>query len=81
MYFLVTINPPTNRSRERYIIIATTYLIRWAKEKPIEDCNSQIATWFMFENVVIKFGCPRILMSDQGTHFLNNTITALIEEI
>jgi hypothetical protein len=29
---------------------------------------------------VTRFGCPRILMSDQGTHFINNTIEAMLEE-
>jgi hypothetical protein len=27
-----------------------------------------------------RFGCPRILMRDQGTHFINNTIEAMLEE-
>jgi transposase InsO family protein len=35
---------------------------------------------FLFEQVITRFGCPRILMSDQGTHFINNTIRAMIEE-
>jgi transposase InsO family protein len=29
---------------------------------------------------VTRFGCPRILMSDQGTHFINSTIEAMLEE-
>ena len=28
----------------------------------------------------MQFGRPKILMSDNGTHFLNETITSMLEE-
>jgi transposase InsO family protein len=30
--------------------------------------------------VITRFGCPRILMSEQDTHFINDTIRAMTEE-
>jgi transposase InsO family protein len=34
----------------------------------------------LFDQVITRFGCPRILMSNQGTHFINNTIKSMTEE-
>ena len=28
----------------------------------------------MYENIISRFGCPQILVSDRGTHFLNEAI-------
>jgi transposase InsO family protein len=34
----------------------------------------------LFEHVIARFGCPSILMSDQDTHFINNTIKAMTKD-
>jgi transposase InsO family protein len=46
----------------------------------VKDCILKTAVHFLFEQVVTRFGCPRILVSDQGTHFINNTIQEMTEE-
>jgi hypothetical protein len=48
--FVGPINPPTRRSRARYIITTTEYLTIWAKETPVKDCILETATYFLFEN-------------------------------
>jgi hypothetical protein len=78
--FVGPIHPPTKRTWERYIITVMEYLTRWEKAAPVKDCSTEIATHFLFEHVITRFSCPRILMSDQGTHFIKITIQAMLEE-
>lgn len=63
-----------------YIITTMDYLTRWAKAQPSKDYMTTMIAKFLFENMLTGFGCPKILMSDHETHFLNETISALIEE-
>ena len=63
-----------------YIITVTEYLTRWAEAQLIKDCSNAIVAKFLFEYVLMRFGCPKILMSDRDTHFLNETISMILEE-
>ena len=77
MEFVGPINPPRKRIGAWYIIIVTDYLTRWMEATPVVDCIAVTAVRFVFDNIVTQLGCPRILMSDQGSHFINHTISAL----
>eukprot|EP00253_Pinus_taeda_P004038 PITA_04038 len=78
--FVGVIQPPGKKTGAWYIIIAIKYLTRWVEAQPVKDCTRATTTKFLFEYVLTRFGCPKILMSDRSTHFLNETINALIEE-
>ena len=79
--FVSPINPPGKRTSVRYIIIAIDYLMRWEEATLVVDCTIATTTRFMFDNIVTRFGCPRILMSDQGSHFINIMVITLTEEL
>ena len=78
--FVGPINPLGKRTGERYIITAIEYLTRWAEARAIKDCSATKMTHFIFDDIITKFGCPKILMSDQSTHFINKIIAALTQE-
>jgi len=44
----------------------------------MKDCTTETMKRFIFVNIISRFGCPRSLTSDQGTHFLNETIEVLL---
>jgi hypothetical protein len=78
--FVGPINPPGKWIGTRYNITATKYLTRWAKEREVKDCSATTTMCFIFDDIITRFGCPKTLMSDQGTHFINKIVEALTEE-
>ena len=65
---------PMSSKRNQYIIIAVEYLTKWAEAKAIKAADAKQTAIFLYENIISRFGCPQILVSDKGTHFLNEAI-------
>lgn len=78
--FVGLIQPPGKKTAVRYIITLNEYMMRWAEAHPVNDYGVATTTKFLFEFFLTQFGCPKILMSDRGTHFLNETIVTMLEE-
>ena len=72
---------PAKRSGARYIITAVEYVTKWAEAEPVATCSSEIAVKFIYENIITRFGCPLILITNQGTHFINKTIKTLTDQL
>jgi transposase InsO family protein len=78
--FVGSINLPGKRTVARYIITVTKYLTRWDEEREVKDCSATIVAGFIFDDIITTFACPKILMSDQGTHFQNKIVESLTKE-
>ena len=71
---------PGRRIGARYIITAVEYVTKWVEAEVVDTCSSEIVAKFIYENIIVRFGCPVTLISDQGSHFINKTIDALTKE-
>ena len=47
------------------------YVSKWVEAKDTRTDDSKVVTDFIKSNIFSKFGIPRALISDRGTHFCN----------
>ena len=76
--FVGPIPPASRYGQKRYILVATDYVTKWAEAIATKTDNANTVATFLYENIITHFGCPKELVSDCGTHFINNTIATLI---
>jgi hypothetical protein len=65
----------------KYIITAVEYVTKWEEDEPVKYCIKEVATKFIYENVITRFNFPLTLINDHGTLFVNETIKVLLENV
>src|SRR6266540_2292520 len=68
---------PQTENRYRYIVVAIDYFSRWPEARPLTHANARQVAKFIYEEIICRFGVPRVLQSDRGTHFVNEVIQEL----
>ncbi|XP_071917221.1 uncharacterized protein [Coffea arabica] len=53
------------------------YVSKWVEAKATRTNDSKVVAEFVKSNIFVRFGMPRAIVSDRGTHFCNKTIAAI----
>lgn len=53
------------------MIVAIDYFTKWVEAKALATITTKQVTHFFWENVICRYGIPRILVTDNGTQFNN----------
>ncbi|CAF4416553.1 unnamed protein product [Rotaria sp. Silwood2] len=72
---------PTSRRGNKYIICLTDILSKFVVTKAVRDNSAQTAAKFLKEDIISKFGTPRCILTDNGTHFTSTIMNELIKQI
>ncbi|MCO5606432.1 hypothetical protein L7F22_060620 [Adiantum nelumboides] len=75
--FVGPISPAAYNTQSRYIIVAIDYVTKWTEAKASRKADAITTANFLFENIIARFGCPFEIVSDNGTHFINEVIKEL----
>nr|GEX16339.1 reverse transcriptase domain-containing protein [Tanacetum cinerariifolium] len=76
---LATMDPPRDimalttqpRRGNKYILVAVDYLSKWVKAKALLTNDARVVYKFL-KNLFARFGTPRSIISDRGTHLCND---------
>ena len=69
---------PSSFSHE-YILLAVEYVSRWVEAIPTQHADGKTVIKFLKKNIFCRFGTPRVLISDGGTHFCNSQLKKALE--
>ncbi|GKD61838.1 reverse transcriptase domain-containing protein [Tanacetum coccineum] len=61
---------PSSRGN-KYILVVVDYLSKWVKAKTLPTNDARVVVKFL-KSLFARFGIPRAIISDRGTHFCND---------
>ncbi|XP_075092271.1 uncharacterized protein LOC142172529 [Nicotiana tabacum] len=68
--------PPSRGNK--YILLAFDYVSKWVEAIALPTNNAMVVAAFVKKNIFSRFGTPRALISDEGTHFCNRLLNNLL---
>ena len=61
-----------------YILLVVDYVSKWVESITCPTNDASTVVGFIQRNILSKFGAPRIIISDEGSHFSNKVFEKLI---
>jgi len=63
-----------------YILVIVDYVSKWIEVILSQNNDHKIMIIFFKENILSRFGIPRAMISDGGTHFYNKSFKPLMKK-
>ncbi|GKA23354.1 reverse transcriptase domain-containing protein [Tanacetum coccineum] len=69
---------PSSRGSQ-YILVAVDYLSKWVEAKALPTNDARVVVKFL-KQLFSRFGTPRAIISDRGTHFCNDQFSNVLKK-
>jgi len=69
---------PSSYSHE-YILLVVDYVKKWVQAITVQHEDVKIIICFLKKNIFSRFGTPRVLISDRGSHFCNAQLKKVLQ--
>lgn len=69
---------PETAEGNRWILVAIDHLTRWPIVRALKDATAEEVARFIYEEIVVRFGCPHEILTDRGSNFLAETLESYL---
>jgi hypothetical protein len=73
------VGPLPNSHSNLYILVAVDYVSKWVEVIASPRVDAKTVVQFLKKNIFCRFGTPRVLISDGGSHFCNVQLQKVLE--
>ena len=64
----------------QYIVLAVDYVSKWVEAKATRTNDARVVVDFLKTNIFSRFGTPKAIISDRGTHFCNRVVETVLKK-
>jgi ribonuclease HI len=72
---------PPAQGNLKYVVVAVEYFSKWIEAKPLATITSTTVHKFFWQNIICRFGVPKAITVDNGTHFDAKTFKTFCSQI
>jgi hypothetical protein len=73
--------PFTNSEGCKYILVAVDYVSKWVEALPCRAADAMHLKRMFYEVIFPRYGVPRIVINDGGSHFIDRTLRKALTEV
>ena len=71
---------PITKKGNKYIVVMTDYFTKWPEAEAISEATGKRISEFIYQMIICRYGCPKEILSDRGTHFRNEIVDGLLKQ-
>jgi hypothetical protein len=72
---------PTLVGVHQHIIMVVNYFTKWAKAMPTMKSDEKTTYFFVFNQIIARFGIPSEIVTDHGSHFQNEMMIEIASNL
>ena len=71
---------PIASGQRKFLVVAIDYFTKWIEAKPLAKITTKQIAHFFWENIICRYGIPRVLVTDNRTQFNNEEFRSYCDE-